>query len=290
MEVNWAGMTLAGICLGIVILMIFCNKFIRKVTNSYFFWLVISAFFFIWLIYFRFAEEWSTYWSAVANHTITDPTTYGQSILISKGLILDTCPFAALAILLALILDPSRKVARAIAPMALIGGALIVFFQLPFDNSGTIMTRLDAQFIFIGDGGNKCYFLFHAINLLFAVGVLLNTPRGGWKGYCLSCGICFGYYIYVAICMVVTGCSWNVAGLNLNDWSPSGEYYVVARVLNLPPLPTACIGFVTLFAIFSLINYLNDYPFKRWIWKYGNKYHKWYCWYNYNAHTVQKYL
>ncbi|MCQ3908662.1 MAG: DUF5378 domain-containing protein [Mycoplasmoidaceae bacterium] len=89
---------------------------------------------------------------------------------------LDVCPFAAIGMCCALIFDPTRKVARSLAPIALIGGAITVC-SVAFDDS--LHAALTGQFIFIGDSVNKCYFIMHFIQVVFAIGVMLNTPRNG---------------------------------------------------------------------------------------------------------------
>ena len=102
-----------------------------------------------------------------------------DSIVISKAFMLDVCPFAAIGMCASLVFDPTRKVARSLAPIALIGGAITVC-SVAFDD--TIQATLTAQFIFIGapgDDGMKCYFIMHFLQVVFAVGVMLNTPRNG---------------------------------------------------------------------------------------------------------------
>ncbi|MCQ2957014.1 MAG: DUF5378 domain-containing protein [Mycoplasmoidaceae bacterium] len=107
----------------------------------------------------------------------TDPGRYDQSVQISKAFLLDMCPFAALFMCVSLIADPTRKVARSFAPIALVGG-LITIGSLAFDGEGGI-PELSAQYIFFGTQGNECYFIMHFIQIVLPVGVMLNTPKGG---------------------------------------------------------------------------------------------------------------
>ncbi|MCQ3907970.1 MAG: DUF5378 domain-containing protein [Mycoplasmoidaceae bacterium] len=90
---------------------------------------------------------------------------------------MDVCPFAGLGMCVCLMVDPSRKAARALSPIALIGG-IITVVSVAFDES--VGASLTAKFIFIGiDEGMKCYFIMHFLQVVFAVGVMLNTPRNG---------------------------------------------------------------------------------------------------------------
>lgn len=79
-----------------------CHHWVKKVTNTYFFWAAIGLFCFIWLVVFRFAGQWSTFASFVA----TNPGSYDQSVIISKGLLLDVCPAFAVILTLSLVLEP----------------------------------------------------------------------------------------------------------------------------------------------------------------------------------------
>lgn len=281
------GLILVLLTILIVIGMIVCNHWIRKVTNCYFFWAIIAGFFLIWLFIFRFGPDISRF-----IHTpITDPSDIQQSIVISKAFMLDVCPFAAIGMCATLIFDPTRKIARSLAPIALIGGAITVC-SVAFDES--IHAALTAQFIFIGDptnSGMKCYFIMHFIQVVLAVGVMLNTPRNGWKGTLGTLIIISAYYIYVAIVMAATGATWNVSGLSINDWLPEGEYHYVAEIFNIPPKVCQIIGIPILGLVGCGLIALKDYVFDRgWFW-YGNAYSgKWYLWYNYNNFVKQKVL
>lgn len=279
------GLVLTIITFVFLIAMVVCNHWIKKVTNNYFFWAVIGAFWFIWLFVFRFGPDISRY----INTKITDPTDYDQSLVISKALLLDVCPFAALAMCLSLVVDPTRKFARSLAPIAFIGGVITVC-SIAFDDS--VGAELTARFIFIGtDEGMKCYFIMHFIQLVLAVGVMLNTPRNGWKGTLGTLIITVCYYSYVAIVMAATKVCWNVSGLSINDWLPGGEYHYVPEIFNLSPRVCQAIGIPILALVGCGIIGIKDYVFDRGWFTYGNAYSgKWYMWYNYNKFVKQKVL
>ncbi len=281
---NPGGLALVLITVALIIIMIVCNKYIKKVTNCYFFWLIVAGFCFVWLLVFRFVPEWIDYTKMVP---FEDPSAYDPSVAISRAYMLDVCPFFALFILAALILDPTRKVARASAPLALIGGSITII-SMSFDQ--TIPISFTIQFIFFGEDPNSCYFIMHFIQVIMSVAVLLNTPSGGWKNWLATLIITILFYSYVAICMAATGCRWNCSGLSFNDWD-TGEYAQVAAIFGFSPKTCQIIGIPTLALVGCGIIALKDYVFNKGRWLYGNAYSgKWYCWYNYNKFTKQRFL
>lgn len=277
------GLGLSLIVFAIVAAQIVTHKWVRKVTNCYFFWLGVGLLVCGWLIGFRFAEAWQRY---AIEHTRPnfDPTEYGDAFVLSKAFLLDICPAMGLLLPFSMIVDPTRKSSRAIAPLAFIGGLFIILLDIPTSSEA----EFTWEYIFFGVGDNTCYFILHALNLILAVGIMLNTPGYGWKGYLVSVGTAILFYSYVGIMMATTKVSWFVSGLHLNDWSPLGEYHQVAEVLGWDPLPTACVGLPFMFCVTSGFIALNDYVFKKGWWAYGNVRGKhWYCWYNYRKFKTQ---
>ncbi len=283
-----AGIVLIVITMLIVATQIVCNRWIKVVTNCYFFWLVLGVFWFIWLVVFKFAGDWQNYIKLVNEGYFDDPGSYIQSVQISKAYLLDVCPFAALFICVSLIVDPTRKVARSFAPIALVGG-LITIGSLAFDGEGGV-PELTAQYIFFGTENNECYFIMHFIQIVLPVGVLLNTPKGGWKGWVLTLLMAILYYSYAGCVMAGTGCRWNCSGLSLNDWE-TGEYHFVSDIFKIPPEVCPYVGIPFLYIFASGIVALKDYVFSKGWFKYGNAYsNKWYLWYDYNKYVKQAIL
>lgn len=273
---NIAGLGLALLTILFVVCQFAAHKFIKKVTNTYWFWLAIGIFCFVWVVTFRFGPGWAQYVTQKAN---LDGSQYSDANLISKAWLLDICPFMSFFMPLAIIVDPTRKVAKAAAPLSIIGGIIICLVQMPMDD----MAQWNAQFIFLGDSLNPCYFIMHFFNLVLGVGVMLNTPKYGPKGYLTCVGVAAIYYSYVAIVAHCLNCQWFVSGLNLNDWSESGEYYIVAKyILHCPIEVTPIIAFPVCFLGCSLFMILKDFVFNRWVWTYGDCFSgKWYAWYDY---------
>lgn len=258
------------IVLGLVGLQIACHRWIKKITNSYFFWLGISIALLTWLCVFRFVPDWIRY----ANTVITDPSDMEQSNIISKAFFLDVCPFVSLVIPICLIVDPTRKAARSLCPISLLGAFFVIFVQMP---TGTF--EFTWEYIFTG---YELYCFMHVTNLLLAIGVLLNTPRHGWKGTLATYGATLAMFVYIIIVAYSTGAKWHVSGVTLNDFIPDiGEYGAVTKIFNVPyqlmPLIFYPLGGLS----FVLPIHLNDYVFKKTkTWyinpQYSNYWYEWY--------------
>jgi len=280
---NLAGLGLAIMCLVLIAGQLVAHKFIKKVTNTYWFWLGIGLFCLIWLLVFRFVPAWQRYMEA----TNLDGRYYSDAFVISKAWELDICPFMGLFMTVSVVVDPTRKLARTAAPLALIGGILIVFIQMPFDD----MAEFTAHFIFLGDEPNNCYFFLHAVNLFFSIGVMLNSPKYTWKGWASCAALAALYYSYVLIARHALGCEWFVSGTHINDWTPQGEYFKVAEILNCSPQVAMGVGFPFCICVCSGFIALNDYVFKSGWFRYGNKYSGiWWAWYDYNRYCNIKFI
>ncbi|MCQ3907735.1 MAG: DUF5378 family protein [Mycoplasmoidaceae bacterium] len=86
------------------------------------------------------------------------------------------CPFLTFFLPVALIADPSRKVARTLAPVALIASAFVLFIDIPMSS----VAEFTLRYIFIGKPTKTdLYYFNHAMNMFIALGVILNTPKLG---------------------------------------------------------------------------------------------------------------
>ena len=277
---NIAGLTLFLLTLGVVTTMIFLNHKILKITNLYWVWMAIGALAFIWVLANRFIPDWIDYWT---KHSITyaDPTTQANSKTISRAFMLDACPCFFSMLMISLIADPSRRVARILAPVALIGGIISLGTIITNNNDPNENAVWSAAYIFMGLGRERCYFIMHWCQITVACGVLLNTPTSGWRVWVSSLGSFFVYLAYVGIVMSITKCSWFCTGLAMNDYSPAigdqpaGEYHIVADALGFTRAQYIYCPFI-LFGILLTAGVLvggvaHDYVFtSKWIWKYGN--------------------
>jgi hypothetical protein len=67
---------------------------------------------------FRFFNDFSKVTEALRKHE------YFDSIIFSKGFLLDLCPFCSFCISIALIIDPSRKIANILSYFGIFGGLI----------------------------------------------------------------------------------------------------------------------------------------------------------------------
>lgn len=281
---NLDGFWLVLITILIVIVMFITNRYklVKKIKNYHFYWVIIGVFCLAWLLTFRFIPSWKLYID-YANSGSPDPGTYGNSNIISRAWLLDACPFAGLTICVLIIIDPSRKLARSFAPIALVGGIITIGSML-----ADVSTKLSIEYIFFGDKGNECYFFLHFVQIVIPIGIMLNTPRGGWKAWVLCLLMAIIYYSYVAIIKTITGADWFVSGLSLNDWK-SGEYYAVHEIFSFIPINAMpFVGIPSLYILASGFMALKDYVFDKGKYKYGNAFSgKWYYWYDIDKFVKQ---
>jgi len=247
---------------------------------------------------FRFADQFSSYWS---HGPFNNPGSYTESEIISRGLLLDLCPFCGFFMPILLMVDPTRKAAKVLAPTSFLAG-LTTILSLAGDRDAV----LTAQYIFIGVSPNPCYFIMHFLQIVLAVGVILNTGKYTWKGYLWGIGCTLSIYAYVGFARLATGASWFVSGLSYNDWSSTGEYHAVAEILHWNPKVCPYICLPIMWAIGSSECAVKDYLMHRgWFW-YGNarnnrvvtfklgkkqiKMKQWWFWYNYDKEVPVRIL
>ncbi|MDR3257884.1 MAG: DUF5378 domain-containing protein [Mycoplasmataceae bacterium] len=222
-----------------VVLIIAVGPYIKKVTNNWFFWIILGGVLMSYLIVCRFYPYgWSP--------------DYDGGIPESRKYLLDICPFCALAICVAVVIDPTRKLAKIIAPFALFGGLITILGGIGQDSP-----ELTWQYIFIGNDVNPMYFMMHWINVVMGILVLVSVPKMRWADW-IYCNLFAGcYYSYVAIMMTAFNLQQNVSGLCIFDWS-YGEYSGVSEFFGVGPGAAAAIGFSLSYVCISLIIFLQN--------------------------------
>lgn len=279
---NLAGFGLTLIALALVGIELFVNRYIRKVTNTYWFWLSVGALYLIYCV----SISWVWHWKSLATAEIPWGTqlTPAQCYLVSYAFLLNICPFVNFAFCATLIADPTRKAARCVAPLAIVGSFFVLVFDIVMTD-GAVWTW---QYIFIGQWDRPTlHYSGHVVNLLIAIGVLMNTPKFGWKGTVAQFGFIAGFYIYVAIVAYSTGCQMYVSGVTARDFI-DGQYDFFNRVFpNLPYLSMA-IFFIGLFGLLLGVCILSDVCKRGWF-AYGDKQSDvWWKYYNYNKTTIKE--
>lgn len=286
-EISQAGIIIVVLTWAIVGLEIGVNKYCRKVTNTYWFWLTWSLFYIIYCI----CICWKDYWNLYAHIDIPTPSTddWKISSLISKAFMLNLCPLLNFLLPVSLIADPSRKAARSFAPIAILTSSLNLFFSILRSDS----TELTWQYIFLGTSGNlypDLFYFGHAMNLFLAVAIMLNTPRLGWKGLVGTYGALGGMYLYIVPTTYATGCLYECAGVRPLDFSGGGSFSFIAKLINdksggVHSMIVFFFGLIIiLFGIIMLLDACN-----RGYLKFGDKYSGcWWRWYDYNKTTIKE--
>lgn len=234
------------------------NFFGKKIKNNYWFWSVPSLFFLAYLIVFRFYDAWSNlnqYLQANGSIWLRKQTTsYYDSVVVSKALLLDMCPFVALALPLSLIIDKTRRIAQAISPFCILGGAITI----PFIATSDFNAELSAKYLFIGYAPNQLYYFMHLYILTYGTMVLSNSRNRSWWNL-LDCHIFaalfFGYVCFVSY---TTNTVWNVTGINQNDWYIGiGEYGDVSNILGIDWPNVMIVSFVMAYIFVVVIVSIN---------------------------------
>jgi hypothetical protein len=76
----------------------------------------------------------------------------------------------------AIIVDPTRKIAKAIAPFGIFNCLITILGGIGQDDP-----QLTASYIFLGNSENPMYFMMHYLMLLVGTLVLVSAPRVSLK-------------------------------------------------------------------------------------------------------------
>lgn len=298
-----AGIITTLICFAGSAAIIVCNKWIKKVTNCYFFWLGIAIAILTYFITCRFSISWKSFADAASSGVITvngqtfdfSGSTYEGAQIISRAFLFDFCPFFGFLTPILLIVDPSRKAARSVAPILLLGTIFTCTAGFLTYNE----MSLDPYFFFLGGPGWELYVTLHMVNMWLAVGILCNTPKFEFEGYLIMLGCVVLYVSYILIAKTALGCEIATSGLSYRDWwhtvgldgkDHPGTYYPITKILGGNPAVAMGLTWPTEIAAFSGIVALWDKGFKHFDWhKYGNaRGKKWYFWYDFNKFIEPK--
>lgn len=305
----WAGFITLLICFAGASAIIVCNRWIKKVTNCYFFWLGLALAILAYFISCRFAISWKAYGDAASSGFITvgaetfkfSGSTYEGAQIISRAFLFDFCPFFGLLTPILLIVDPSRKAARSVAPILLLG----TLFTCTFGFLTESTMSLDPYFFFHGGPGWELYVGLHMVNMWLAILILCNTPKFEFEGYLIMLGCVVLYVCYILIAKTALGCELATSGLSYRDWiinkgldgiDHNGTYYPITKILGGNPKVAMGLTWPTEIAAFSGLVALWDKVFKRYKWhKFGNarnkkmvvlptgqKVKQWWYWYDSN--------
>lgn len=253
------GLILVGFSTFILISFFACYKWTKNFFDSYWFFLTFGI---IGLIYFvagRWGFDIKNLIDAggvqgICNNILnyefnnfSNGLNHDSSLLISKALLLDMCPFMCLVMSIAFICDPKRKFVKIISPWCIFGGAITLFGGILFENVPSGLNI--AEYIFVGSANpnNRLYFIMHFYLLIIGTIALFASKRFSLNSFLYSCIFASIYLIYVKIMVEVTHCNWNATGMVANDWYGNGEYGTVGDVLKLSFPTIQFVGYAGVF-------------------------------------------
>lgn len=218
---NWTSIVL----LFIIVIPVFCalvgNRGLIKLDKKHHWILVLFAVFS--LAYF-IGARWFFEWRDFLDYA-HESTGYLRSVYYSKVFLLDLCPLMALLLPLAVIFDSKRRYAKILCPLTIIGSLITLFGQCVWQEPINFW-----EYLFIGEDGNRLYFMMHFLSLLLALWVLIiSTNFNKWNVLAnfifLVC-----WLIYVLAIVNLFDIQNNATGLVPYDWiNPNGEYHTVYR-------------------------------------------------------------
>jgi len=276
----------AGVAIEFVI-----HPYVKKVTNTYWWWLGVAILVLIYYISCRFSVAWRELSEFIAkNGHWPDGNDYNEANLISRAFMFDFCPFFGLLCPILLICDPTRKLASFTYPILMMGCSFTIFVGFPTCD----IISLDPSFVFVGPSGWQLYVGLHAINMWLAFGIMLNTPKLEWRGYIGVMGFVAGFIAYVLIGKFSTHCYWHTSGLSMNDWSKvvdpvtgevyKGTYYTLTQILGGNKYLAMGLAWPLELCLFGSLGPILDHTVKNVNrFKYGNVYSKkWWAWYDHH--------
>ncbi len=234
-----------------IIFVCLINKYIKVVTSSYYFYLIVSIGLIIYFVAGRWGNNIYSY-----NHTdlesLKKVSVYSYSVAVSKAFLLDMCPFMAFFIPVSLIFDKSRSIAKVLALLGLTGGLVTIFGGM---GSAELEGVAWYTFVFLGQGINKLYFIMHYWMVIMSVLVILNSrtyTRWSWAGIH---AVTIAFFAYVYIIVISFGITNNATGIVKGDWyGEYAQYASLANILNIPfPwIPVVCYMIVYICVMFLM--------------------------------------
>lgn len=222
-----SGIIILLICLISIGLLIFFHKQIRFYINHYY--IILSVFALFILIYFicaRYSLDVQSYLSYK-----NDYNSIYRSMYLSKILLLDMCPLMAFLLPITSIFKKTRKISLIFSPITIIGSSITIFGQIIFEN-----VNMDqfAQYLFLGIGLNRMYFMMHFLTLILAIIILIINYKFNYR----DCIYTFLFYLlwvfYVSLCTSSLDIKCNASGMVAYDWiSPYGQYHKVYLIWPL---------------------------------------------------------
>lgn len=223
------------------------TKFAKRLFASYYFYAITAA---IGLTYFL-ALRW-----------IWDLKDWidgnNLSFIKSKVLLLDMCPFLAVAMSLTMLFDRKRKFLPVLAWFAIVGAGITIFGQIMFEQVGPNGSNSHLQnltwweYTFF----NQLYFMMHFYIFIIAWIAILNSPSFNWSRIVSAHIYAISYFLYVTMIVFSLDIQFNATGLVINDWKPGGQYQVIGSWfsgLNWPAQPIIAFSLVWVWIMLMIL-------------------------------------
>lgn len=263
--------------LALIIIVVICSLLTiplkiwgKKIYSNYLFWIIPNVLFFSYFIIFRFIEDWISFNEIQSNVNNLIEGDFYYSIIYSKALLLDLCPFIALVLPLSLIIFKKRSVANIISPFAIFGGLITLFGGVLFDNNA----KFNIEYIFLGYENNEIYFFMHAYLLIYGVMVLVTCDNKKFIYILWSHIFALLYFLYILSLSKLLNINWNVTGIVQNDWLSGGQYYLVSNIFKLEFPYVMLISFLLAYLFINSNILTNILINKKIMQKYPNHFHQ----------------
>lgn len=248
------GLILAIITILITITIFTTNHLapVKKLFNNYWFYVVVAIFGLVYFLLLRWI------WDLQAWINNDDLGYIGKmSVVKSKVLLLDMCPFLAVAIPFTMLVDRKRRFLPILGWFAIVGAGITIFGQIMFEKvgpEGNVHLQKVSwwEYIFF----NKLYFMMHFYIFIVAWIIILNSPSFNGKRITMAHGFALSYFLYVTICVFSLKIDRNATGLVINDWLAGGQYQVIGSWFNnlgWPAIPIVAFSLVWIWIMLMIL-------------------------------------
>ena len=205
----------------------------------------ISMLFLIYFIVVRFYDDWVNLHNYIKNPI--DLSEYSRSIVYSKALLLDFCPFLGILLPLSLIFDKTKRFSACVGTFSIYGGMV----TLPFIFFSEPDQTITAHYLFIGTSVNPLYFLLHWYLAVYGIIAVRRYKIPKFKDLIILHIIALVFYSYVLILSNSLNVTYNVSGTNKNDWMDPiyGSYYGVHKFSKIDYPYVVIVSFIVSYIV-----------------------------------------
>ena len=222
-------------------------KMVKKLFTNYWFYAITAVIALIYFISLRWIWDLQDWINGKNLHFIK-----------SKVLLLDMCPFLAVAMSITMLIDRNRKFLPILACFAIVGAGITIFGQIMFEQVGPNGSNLHLQNITWWEYTffNQLYFMMHFYIFIIAWITILNSPSFNWSRILSAHLYAITYFLYVSTIVFSLDIKFNATGLVINDWKPGGQYQVIGSwfsQLDWPAQPLIAFSLVWVWIMLMIL-------------------------------------